>query len=105
MLDGDEPVAVAMNATVYTVIVDPMMASRDEIQSKMTEILGDKRIAEWDDVFADKSRRYYIVGKNVERKAAEKVAEAEFDGVWLQANTKRVYPEGFSRDIVGFCEC
>ncbi len=103
MLDGDEPVAVAMNATVYTVIVDPMMASRDEIQSKMTEILGDKRIAEWDDVFADKSRRYYIVGKNVERKAAEKVAEAEFDGVWLQANTKRVYPEGdLAGTLLGF---
>ncbi len=103
MLDGDEPVAVAMNATVYTVIVDPMMASRDEIQSKMTEILGDKRIAEWDDVFADKSRRYYIVGKNVGRKAAEKVAEAEFDGVWLQANTKRVYPEGdLAGTLLGF---
>ncbi len=103
MLDGDEPVAVAMNATVYTVIVDPMMASRDGIQSKMTEILGDKRIAEWDDVFADKSRRYYIVGKNVERKAAEKVAEAEFDGVWLQANTKRVYPEGdLAGTLLGF---
>lgn len=103
MLDGDEPVAVAINATVYTVIVDPMMASRDEIQSKMTEILGDKRIAEWDDVFADKSRRYYIVGKNVERKAAEKVAEAEFDGVWLQANTKRVYPEGdLAGTLLGF---
>lgn len=103
MLDGDEPVAVAMNATVYTVIVDPMMASRDEIQSKMTEILGDKRIAEWDDVFADKSRRYYIVGKNVERKAAEKVAKAEFEGVWLQANTKRVYPEGdLAGTLLGF---
>lgn len=103
MLDGDEPVAVVMNATVYTVIVDPMMANRDEVQSKMTEILGDKRIAEWDDVFADKSRRYYIVGKNVERKAAEKVAEAELDGVWLQANTKRVYPEGdLAGTLLGF---
>lgn len=103
MLDGDEPVAVAMNATVYTVIVDPMMANQDEVQSKMTEILGDERIAEWDDVFADKSRRYYIVGKNVERKAAEKVAEAELDGVWLQANTKRVYPEGdLAGTLLGF---
>ncbi len=103
MMDGDEPVAVAMNATVYTVIVDPMLADPNETKAKLTEILGDKRVAEWDDVFADRSLRYYIVGNNVERKAAEKVAEAELDGVWLQANTKRVYPEGgLASTVLGF---
>ena len=94
MLDGDEPVAVVMNATVYTVIVDPMVTDQAEAEAKLTGILGDKRVAEWGDVFADKSRRYYIVGKNVERRAAEQVAEAGLAGVWLQASTKRVYPEG-----------
>lgn len=103
MMDGDEPVAVAMNATVYTVIVDPMLADVEETKAKLTEILGDKRVAEWDDVFANRSLRYYIVGKNVERKAAEKVAEADLDGVWLQANTKRVYPEGsLAATVLGF---
>lgn len=103
MMDGDEPVAVAMNSTVYTVIVDPMLADPNETKAKLTEILGDKRVAEWDDVFADRSLRYYIVGNNVERKAAEKVAEAELDGVWLQANTKRVYPEGgLASTVLGF---
>lgn len=103
MLDGAEPVAVAMNATVYTVIVDPMLTDPDEAKSKLTLLLGDKQIAEWDDVFADRSRRYYIVAKNVERKAAEKIAEAELAGVWLQANTKRVYPEGsLAATVLGF---
>lgn len=103
MMDGDEPVAVAMNATVYTVIVDPMLADSEEVQTKLTAILGDKRVAEWNDVFADRSRRYYIVGRNVERKAAEKVAEADLTGVWLQANTKRVYPEGsLAATVLGF---
>lgn len=103
MMDGDEPVAIAMNATVYTVIVDPMMTDPEEAKTRLDEILGDKRIVEWGDVFADRSRRYYIVGKNVERKAAEKVAEADLDGVWLQANTKRVYPEGsLAATVLGF---
>lgn len=103
MMDGDEPVAVAMNATVYTVIVDPMLTDPDEAKQVLTPILGDKRVAEWDDVFANRSLRYYIVGKNVERKAAEKVAEAELSGVWLQANTKRVYPEGsLAATVLGF---
>lgn len=103
MMDGDEPVAVAMNTTVYTVIVDPMLTEPDEAKQQLTGILGDKRIAEWDDVFADRTRRYYIVGKNVERKAAEKIAEADLTGVWLQASTKRVYPEGkLASTVLGF---
>ncbi len=103
MMDGEEPVAVVMNAVVYTVIVDPMIADEEKARTELAEILGEKRTAEWDDVFADKTRRYYIVGKNVERKAAEKIAEADFTGVWLQANTKRVYPEGeLAATVLGF---
>lgn len=103
MMDGEEPSPVVLNATVYTVIVDPMLADQKEISEKLTAIMGDKQIAKWDDVFANRARRYYIVGKNVERSAAEKIAEADFDGVWLQANTRRVYPEGtLGSTLLGF---
>lgn len=103
MMDGAEPSPVVLNATVYTVIVDPMLADQKEISEKLTAIMGDKQIAKWDDVFANRARRYYIVGKNVERSAAEKIAEADFDGVWLQANTRRVYPEGtLGSTVLGF---
>ena len=103
MMDGEEPSPVVLNATVYTVIVDPMIADRDEIADELSAIIDDRQIASWDDVFANRSRRYYIVGKNVERSAAEKIAEADFDGVWLQANTRRVYPEGIlASTLLGF---
>lgn len=103
MMDGEEPSPVVLNATVYTVIVDPMLADQKEISGKLSEIMGDKQIAEWDTVFADRTRRYYPVGKNVERKAAEQIAEVDFDGVWLQANTQRVYPEGtLASTVLGF---
>lgn len=103
MMDGAEPSPVVLNATVYTVIVDPMLADQKEISEKLTAIMGDKQIAKWDDVFANRARRYYIVGKNVERSAAEKIAEADFNGVWLQANTRRVYPEGtLGSTVLGF---
>lgn len=103
MMDGAEPSPVVLNATVYTVIVDPMLADQKEIAEKLSAIMGDKQIAKWDDVFANRARRYYIVGKNVERSAAEKIAEADFDGVWLQANTRRVYPEGtLGSTVLGF---
>lgn len=103
MLDGDEPVAVAMNSTVYTVIIDPMLAEQEEVEKEIGALLGDKRVAEWRDVFADKKMRYYVVARNVERRVAEKVAEADVAGVWLQANTKRVYPEGgLGATLLGF---
>lgn len=67
MLDRGEPAAVVMNATVYTVVVDPMMANEEEVAGKLTEILGEKRTAEWSEVFKNKALRYYVVGKSVER--------------------------------------
>lgn len=103
MLDGDEPVPVVMNATVYTVIVDPMLAEREALEEQLTSLIADTKVAEWDDVFADTTRRYYIVAKNVRRGAAEKVAELDLAGVWLQANNQRVYPEGtLASTMLGF---
>lgn len=103
MMDGGEPSAVVMNATVYTVIVDPMLASRDNVAKKVSEIVGDKQVAEWDEVFSDRRLRYYVVARNVERAAAEKLVELDLDGVWLQSNTQRVYPEGeLAATLLGF---
>ncbi len=103
MMDGSEPVAVVMNATVYTVIIDPMLASRDQIAEKITDIISDKQVATWDEVFEDPMRRYFVVAKNVERKAAEEIAALDLTGVWLSANTQRVYPEGdLAANVLGF---
>ena len=88
MLDGDEPVAVVMNATVYTVIIDPMVAEQDEVEKKLTEVLG---IRGWrSGVMCFRISRGGIMwwGRNVERRAAEQIAEAELTGVWLQASTE-----------------
>ncbi len=103
MMDGDEPSAVAMNTTVYTVIVDPMLGDRGEIEKQLGSIIAEEQIADWDDVFADKALRYYVVAKYVSRKKAEKIAEVDLTGVWLQANTERVYPEGkLGASVLGF---
>ena len=43
------------------------------------------------------------MAKNVERKAAEQIADLDLTGVWLQSNTKRVYPEGeLASNLLGF---
>ena len=86
MMDGEEPVAVVMNETVYTVVVDPMMADEKEVE----KVLG----ADVSEAFRDKTLRYAVAARNVPREKAVEIKEAEVSGVWLQETTKRVYPEG-----------
>ncbi len=103
MMDGDEPVEAVMNETVYTIIIDPMIADKERVEKIVSENAGDYVVAEWKDVFADKNLRYYIVAKNVPRNNAKKIEEAELVGVWLQQGTKRVYPEGeMASGLLGF---
>lgn len=103
MLDDGEPVEVAMNEQVWTVIVDPMKADEEEVKEAVDKYAGDQKVAEWNDVFADKSRRYYVVARGVGRAAATAIKEAGAGGLWLQQNTRRVYPEGeMASGVLGF---
>ncbi len=104
MMDGSEAVAVVMNEQVYTVIVDPMTAKEEEIKDAIfNDDLKDNLTTEFDKVFEDKARRYFIVAKNVSRKNAKKIQEKNPTGVWLQERTKRVYPEGpLAARLLGF---
>ena len=103
MMDGSEPTAVVLNATVYTVIVDPMLADQEAVAEVVGKAVGDKLVAEWDEVFKNRNLRYYVVARGVEWAAAEQIAEAELTGVWLQSDTERVYPEGtLASTVLGF---
>ena len=95
MMDGEEPAKVVMNEKVYTVIIDPMAADREEVKREIFEKLGAENLTVTEEeAFSDRTRRYLVVARNVAREAAGKIREAEMSGVWLQETTKRVYPEG-----------
>lgn len=103
MMDGDEKVPAVMNETVYTVIVDPMTTNEEKAQEVVDKYAKEQEVAEWKDVFKDKTRRYYVVAKNVSRENAEKIRAEEIAGVSFQENTKRVYPEGeLASGFLGF---
>jgi len=58
---------------------------------------------ELSDVLKDRTRRYYIVAKNVPREKALKLQEEGVTGLWMQENAKRVYPEGMmAARLLGF---
>ena len=104
MMDGSEPVVVAMNKQVYTIVVDPMTVDEEELKKVIfTDDLKKNLTVELSDVMADKSIRYMIVAKNVSREQAKKIEEADPTGVWLKGMTKRVYPEGtLGARLLGF---
>ena len=103
MMDGDEPSIAVMNETVWTVVVDPMVADEKKVSETIDAVAKDKKVADWKDVFADKTRRYYVVAKGVKRDAVQKIKEAELAGVWYSKNNARVYAEGqMASSLLGF---
>lgn len=95
MMDGSEPVAVVMNEKVYTVIADPFTADEEQLGKELfTEDYKEYLLTELPDVFKDRTRRYFVVAKNIPREKALKLREKELKGIYIQENTKRVYPEG-----------
>ena len=103
MMDGDEPSIAVMNETVWTIIIDPLVADEKKVSEVIDAVAKDKKVAEWKDVFADKTRRYYVVAKGVKRDAVQKIKDAELAGVWYSKNNARVYAEGqMASSLLGF---
>ena len=104
MMDGEEPVQVVMNETAYNVIVDPMILDEEEAKKVLfTEGLSGALVEGAEEVFSDRTRRYFILAKGVSRDEAERIREAGLAGVYLREVVRRVYPEGeLGARVLGF---
>ncbi|MBR3368513.1 penicillin-binding protein 2 [Candidatus Saccharibacteria bacterium] len=106
-MDGNEIVPIVLNETVYTVIFDPMIVNEEKSKEIFEKYAKDNLVAEWDDVFADKNRRYYVVAKGVKYEDAKKIVDELIEenvvGITFDKKTKRVYPEGqMASGLLGF---
>lgn len=104
LLDGGEVVPAVMNERVWTVFVDPSyVGDEQKVRETLNDILGSKVFADWDEVFADKSRQYFEVAKGVVWEEISRVEEASLKGVGKKVTTKRVYPYGeLASQVLGF---
>ena len=103
MMDGDEPVAVVLNQTVYQVIIDPAVTPKDKIKEALEKYAKEYITADLDEVYDTEGLRYYIVAKNVPYTNANEIAGEGIDNVWLKEGNRRVYPEGeMGSTILGF---
>ena len=103
MMDQNEPVAVVMNQTTYSVIIDPAVTDKDGIKAALNEYAKDNISADLDEIFSTEGLRYSIVARGVSHTAASKIADKGIAGVWFQKSNQRVYPEGeLASGILGF---
>ncbi|MBQ9029430.1 penicillin-binding protein 2 [Candidatus Saccharibacteria bacterium] len=104
MMDGDEPVPVVLNTTVWTVVVDPQVTDKDAMREAMQKI--DKKhwtINEIDDAFKDENIRYLVVAKGVSRDDYLAFSEVAPGGMYAQSYNQRVYAEGdLAASTLGF---
>ena len=104
MMDGEEPVPVVLNTTVWTVVVDPQVANKEAVSEAMGKIDHSKWTVEnIDEIYKDETRRYVIVAKGVERKEYLEFSKEAPAGMYAQSSNQRVYAEGnLAASTLGF---
>ena len=76
MLDGEDPVKVVMNQTVYTVAADPQVIEDPaKVKQVITGVAGGTASDNIDELLAKKDTRYQVIAKEVTYKQAEKVED------------------------------
>lgn len=104
MLDGEEPVPVVLNTTVFSVIVDPQTVKKEAAEELLSKIDKSKwTVSSVDEIFEDETRRYLVIAKNVPRADYLKIAEEIPGGAYVKSSNQRVYAEGdLAASTLGF---
>ncbi|MGV9002227.1 MAG: peptidoglycan D,D-transpeptidase FtsI family protein [Candidatus Saccharimonadaceae bacterium] len=106
-LNGNSPVKVVLNETVYTVFVDPVVILEskevDAVKKVMREVAGGNLRDDFDNLVVKQDSRYQVIATRVTRTQAEKIKEKKLSGIGFQAISQRVYPEGqLASQVLGF---
>ncbi|HRQ86868.1 MAG TPA: hypothetical protein PLY16_02040, partial [Candidatus Saccharibacteria bacterium] len=103
-LNGDTPVKLVMNETVYTVFADPAMVDDPEkVERVMKEIAGGNVRKGFEELLVVEGSRYQVIATNITRIQADKIKNEKLHGIGFQAVSQRVYPEGsMASQVLGF---
>ncbi len=105
-LDGNKPIQLVMNETVYTVFADPQTTKDNHrIIEVIHQIAGGNARSGLEDLLAKKSSRYQILATKVTRTQADKIKQEKLRGIGFQQESQRVYPEGsLAAQTLGFVD-
>lgn len=103
-LDGNNPVPLVMNQTVYTVFADPQTVSDDnKIMEVIRRVAGGNARSDLQTLLDNKDSSYQILATKITRTQADKIKEEKLKGIGFQEESQRVYPEGLlAAQTLGF---
>jgi len=105
-LDGNTPVPIVMNQTVYTVFADPQMTNDNEkIIDTIRQIAGGNARDNLQSLLEKRNSRYQILATKISRVQADKIKKLKLMGVGFQEESQRVYTEGsLASQTLGFVD-
>ncbi len=105
-MDGQDPVPLVMNQTVYTVFADPQTIKDDaKIIDTIKRIAGGNARDGLQALLDKKDSRYQILATKVTRVQADKIKAEDLSGIGFQEESQRVYPEGsLAAQTLGFVD-
>lgn len=104
-MDGQKPVPLVLNQTVYTVIADPYLvkSNKDQVKALIHKYAQDNAVNNIDTLLSNTKSRYAILAKGVSYQQAERMKKENLAGIVFTEDTERVYPEGrLAAQVLGF---
>jgi cell division protein FtsI/penicillin-binding protein 2 len=105
-LDGQTPVPLVMNQTIYTVFADPTVTTNDnKIIDTIRRVAGGNACSNMQSLLDKKNTRYQILATRITRTQADKIKSENLNGIGFQEESQRVYPEGsLGAQTLGFVD-
>ncbi len=105
-LDGNIPVPIVMNQTVYTVFADPQTTDdNSKIIDTIRQIAGGNARDNLESLLSKKDSRYQILATRITRTQADKIKRINLKGIGFQEESQRVYTEGsLASQTLGFVD-
>lgn len=103
-MDGNTPVKLVMNETVYTLFADPkVVTDAQKVENVVRRVAGGNVRPHLEELLDKKDTRYQILATKLNRKQAEMIKEENLAGIGFQEVSQRVYPEGqLAAQTLGF---
>lgn len=103
-MDGDSPVPLVINQTVYTMFADPStVTDTNKVLSTIRQVAGGNLVDHPEQLLAIKDSRYEILGKGLTHDQAQMIKDQNLTGIGFQEESQRVYPDGsLASQTLGF---
>ena len=104
VMDGDKPMKLVHNETVYTLWADPqVIKDANEVAALVGKLDDEKLVDNVSERLAKTETRYQILARNVTSREARDIKDANLYGVGFTPSERRFYPEGsLASQVLGF---